>query len=195
MERETYKAAIEGILFAMGQSVELTRLANVLELTKEQVRKIVREMKEEYEKENRGIQILELEDAVQLSTKPQLYEYLIQLAKQPRQQVLTDVLMETLSIVAYKQPVTKAEIEKIRGVSCEHAVNKLMDYGLICELGRLDAPGRPILLGPTEEFLRSFGVRSVEDLPILNPDQLEEFKLQAEEEMQLKLPILWIKRE
>ncbi len=189
MERETYKAAIEGILFAMGQSVELTRLANVLELTKEQVRKIVREMKEEYEKENRGIQILELEDAVQLSTKPQLYEYLIQLAKQPRQQVLTDVLMETLSIVAYKQPVTKAEIEKIRGVSCEHAVNKLMDYGLICELGRLDAPGRPILLGTTEEFLRSFGVRSVEDLPILNPDQLEEFKLQAEEEMQLKLPI------
>ena len=102
---------------------------------------------------------------------------------------MTDVLLETLSIIAYKQPITKLEIEKIRGVSSDHAVNKLIEYHLVCELGRLDAPGRPLLFGTTEDFLRSFGVQSVEELPVLDADQLEEFKQQAEEEMQLKLDI------
>ena len=114
---------------------------------------------------------------------------MIKIAKQPKRQVITDVVLETLSIVAYKQPVTKVEIEKIRGVSCDHAVNKLLEYGLICELGRLDAPGRPLLFGTTEEFLRCFGVQSMDELPVLNSDQLEEFKTQAQEEMQLKLDI------
>ena len=98
-------------------------------------------------------------------------------------------MLETLSIIAYKQPITKAEVEKIRGVSSDHAVNKLVEYNLVCELGRLDAPGRPMLFGTTEEFLRSFGVESVDELPVLNEDQVEEFKHQAEEEMQLKLGI------
>ena len=83
--------------------------------------------------------------------------------------------METLSIIAYKQPVTKIEIEKIRGVSSDHAVNKLVEYNLVCELGRLDAPGRPLLFGTTEEFLRCFGVHSIDDLPVLSPVQVEEF--------------------
>ena len=94
-----------------------------------------------------------------------------------------------MSIIAYKQPVTKIEIEKIRGVSCEHAVNKLLDYGLVTEVGRLDAPGRPILLGTTEEFLRCFGVQSIEDLPSLNPEKIEEFKQEAQDEIQLKLNV------
>ena len=124
-----------------------------------------------------------------MCTKAEMYGYLIRIAKQPKKNVLTDVILETLSIIAYKQPVTKIEIEKIRGVSCEHAVNKLLDYGLVTEVGRLDAPGRPILLGTTEEFLRCFGVQSIEDLPSLNPEKIEEFKQEAQDEIQLKLNV------
>ena len=94
-----------------------------------------------------------------------------------------------MSIIAYKQPVTKLEVEKIRGVKSDHAVNKLVEYNLVCERGRLDAPGKPILFGTTEEFLRRFGVHSVDDLPSLNPEQMESFKEEAEEEVQLKLDI------
>ena len=189
MKSEQYEAIIEGILFAMGESVELARLAEVLELELEQVRMILHKMIVRYEQEDRGIQIIEIEDAVQLCTKKELYEYLIKIAKQPKRHVLTDVLLETLSIIAYKQPITKLEIEKIRGVSSAHSVNKLVEYNLDCELGRLDAPGRPLLFGTTEEFLRCFGVQSIEELPTLNQDQLEEFRQQAEEEMNLKLNV------
>ena len=124
-----------------------------------------------------------------MCTKKEMYEYLIKIAKQPRKFVLTDVLLETLSIVAYKQPVTKLEIEKIRGVKSDHAVNKLVEYNLVCEVGRLDAPGRPLLFGTTEEFLRRFSIQSVEELPSLNPEQMEDFKTEAEEEVQLKLDV------
>ena len=171
----------------MGESVEISRLAQVLEVEEEQVREILHQMMERYGKEDRGIEIMEIENAVQLCTKKELYGYLVKIAKQPKQHVLTDVLLETLSIIAYKQPITRLEVEKIRGVSCAHAVNKLMEYNLICELGRLDAPGRPLLFGTTEEFLRSFGVQSIDELPRLNQDQLDEFRQQAEEEMKLKM--------
>lgn len=97
------------------------------------------------------------------------------------------MLLETLSIVAYKQPVTRLEIEKIRGVKSDHAVNRLVEYNLICEVGRLDAPGRPLLFGTTEEFLRSFGVQSLDDLPVVAPEQVADFKAEAEEEAQLRL--------
>ena len=100
-----------------------------------------------------------------------------------------DVLLETLSIIAYRQPVTKLEIEKIRGVKSDHAVNKLVEYNLACEVGRLDAPGRPILFGTTEEFLRRFSIQSIEDLPSMQPEQVETFKEEAEEEVQLKLNV------
>ena len=144
---------------------------------------------DKYEAEDRGVRIIELEDAFQMCTKTQMYEYLIRVAKQPKKYVLTDVLLETLSIIAYKQPVTKLEIEKIRGVKSDHAVNKLVEYNLVCEKGRMEAPGKPILFGTTEEFLRRFSIQSVEDLPSLNPEQMESFKEEAEEEIQLKLDI------
>ena len=108
---------------------------------------------------------------------------MIKVAAAPRKYVLTDVLLETLSIIAYKQPITKMEIEKIRGVSCEHAVNKLVEYELVKELGRLDAPGRPMLFGTTEEFLRAFGVTSIEELPAISEDIIEKFKDEAEMEI------------
>jgi segregation and condensation protein B len=146
-------------------------------------------MQQHYEDASIGVRIIELDGAYQMCTKPEMYEYLIRIAKQPKKRVLTDVLLETLSIIAYKQPVTRAEIEKIRGVSSDHAVNKLVEYGLVRELGRLDAPGRPLLFGTTEEFLRSFGVQSVDELPVLSPVQIEEFKQEAEAEMHVQLDI------
>ena len=189
MEIEKLQSAIEAILFTMGDSVEISKLAFAIGHDEETTKKLVRNMMERYEKEDRGIRIIELEDSFQLCTKKEMYEYLIRVAKQPKRYALTDVLLETLSIVAYKQPVTKLEIEKIRGVKSDHAVNKLVEYGLIEETGRLDAPGRPLLFGTTEEFLRRFSVQSLDDLPMQNPEQIEHFKEEAEDEAQLKLDI------
>ncbi|MED9903687.1 MAG: SMC-Scp complex subunit ScpB [Lachnospiraceae bacterium] len=182
MDRQKNEAVLEAILFTMGDSVEVSRLAAVLELSVKEVKEILESMQEKYEKEDRGISLLWLEDSVQLSTKAEMYEYLIKIAKTPRKMVLTDTVIETLSIIAYKQPVTRLEIERIRGVSCDHAVNKLLEYDLITELGRLDAPGRPLLFGTTEQFLRCFGVKSLDELPELSTIQVEEFKQQAETE-------------
>ena len=131
MEIEKLQSAIEAILFTMGDSVEISKLAFAIGHDEETTKKLVRNMMERYEKEDRGIRIIELEDSFQLCTKKEMYEYLIRVAKQPKRYALTDVLLETLSIVAYKQPVTKLEIEKIRGVKSDHAVNKLVEYGLI----------------------------------------------------------------
>lgn len=173
----------------MGESVELEKIADAIELDKKTTKKLINEMMQEWNDEGRGVAIMELDGAYQMCTRTEMYEYLIRIAKQPKRRVLTDVLLETLSIIAYKQPVTKMEIEKIRGVSSDHAVSKLVEYNLVCELGRLDAPGRPLLFGTTEEFLRSFGVHSVDELPVLSPVQLEEFKQEAEEEMNVQLDI------
>ena len=181
-----YKAQIEAILFTMGESVEINKIANALDIKPGQVKKIVKEMQKDLEKEDRGIKIIELGNAYQMCSKPEMYESLIKIAKQPKRQVLTDVLMETLSIIAYKQPITKAEIERIRGVKSDFAVNKLVEYMLIEEVGRMDTPGRPLLFGTTEEFLRRFGVESSDTLPIITPDMIEEFKHEAEEEVTLK---------
>lgn len=189
MDRTKAEAVIEAVLFTMGESVEISKLADVIEEDVKETKKILEEMAERYEKEDRGIALTWLDNAVQLCTKTEMYEYLIKIAKAPRKMVLTDTVLETLSIIAYKQPVTRMEIEKVRGVSCDHAINKLLEYDLIMELGRLDAPGKPLLFGTTEQFLRSFGVKSLEELPELNPVQLEEFKQQAEEEIQLRLDI------
>lgn len=189
VEIKKLEGAIEAILFTMGESVELSKIAAAVEHDEATVRKIIHQMMDQYEAEDRGIRIVELEDSFQMCTKTEMYEYLIRVAKQPRKYVLTDVLLETLSIIAYKQPVTKLEIEKIRGVKSDHAVNKLVEYNLVCEAGRLDAPGRPLLFQTTEEFLRRFSIHSIEDLPGLNPEQVENFKTEAEEEVQLKLDI------
>lgn len=185
MDIKSSEAAIEALLFAMGEAVTASDIAHVLEMGTEDVRKIIRHMMVKYDEEDRGIRIIELEDAFQMCTKPQMYEYLIKMTHRPKKHTLTDVVLETLSIIAYKQPVTRAEIERIRGVNSDKAVNRLVEYNLVCEMGRLDAPGRPILFGTTEEFLRTFGVRSPEELPILNPEKVEEFKMEAEEEVDL----------
>lgn len=189
MDRTRAEAVIEAVLFTMGESVEISKLADVIEEDVKTTNEILEGMAERYLQEDRGISLTRLDNAVQLCTKAEMYEYLIKIAKAPRKMMLTDTVLETLSIIAYKQPITRIEVERIRGVSCDHAINKLLEYDLITELGRLDAPGRPLLFGTTEQFLRSFGVTSLEELPELNPVQMEEFKQQAEAEVQLQLDV------
>ena len=183
------EAAIEALLFTMGEAISAEAIGAVIGHDKATVIRLVHHLMDRYQNEKRGIRIIELDGSFQMCTSPEMYDYVIKLTHQPKKQVLTDVMLETLAIVAYKQPVTKAEIEQIRGVSCSHAINKLLEYDLITELGRLDAPGRPLLFGTTEQFLRCFGVKSLEELPELNPVQVEEFKQQAEQEVQLTLNI------
>lgn len=189
MELERMEAALEAVLFTVGDAVEVEKLALAIEQDVEQTKKIIYGMMEKYKAENRGITIIELENCFQLCTKKEYYENLIRVVSQPRKYQLTDTLLETLSIIAYKQPITKLEVEKIRGVSSDHAVNRLVELGLISEVGRLDAPGRPMLFATTQDFLRVFGVQSVDELPIINNDLMEEFKEQAEEEVKLKMEV------
>ena len=182
-----WEAIVEAVLFTMGNSVELRQLAAAIDQSENVARRVVTSLQKRYLKENRGMQIIELENAYQMCTRAEYYENLIRVASAPKKHVLTDVVLETLSIIAYKQPVTKMEISKIRGVSSDHAVNRLVEYGLVYEAGRLDAPGRPALFATTEEFLRRFGVGSTTDLPTMNPEQEEEIRQEVEEELQMKL--------
>lgn len=189
MELKLIEAKIEAILFTMGEAVELERIAIAIEHDVETTRKIIQNMMDHYDDKSRGIQIIELDGAYQMCTKSELYDVLVRIAHVPKKHVLTDVLLETLSIIAYKQPITKLEIENIRGVKTDHAVNKLIEYNLITEVGRMDAPGKPILFGTSEDFLRSFGISSLEDLPAVKPEKVADFKLEAEEEVQLQIDV------
>ena len=174
---------LEGILFAMGQSVGKGLIAEVLGLSLEEVDALAASLAEEYERAGRGLRLLTLEDRLQLSTAEGCYDALIQMVKKPGAPALTDVVLETLAIIAYKQPVTKGDIERIRGVSSDHAVNKLVEYGLVEEAGRLNAPGRPILFRTSEEFLRRFQLSSLEHLPQMDPVQYEEIASAVELEV------------
>lgn len=180
---------MEAILFTMGDAVPLESIAAATGQDPDTCRGCVHTLMDKYSSEDHGIQIIELDGSFQMCTKKSMYENIINITKVPKKHVLTDVLLETLSIIAYKQPVTKLEIERIRGVKSDHAVNKLIEYDLVCEAGRLDAPGRPILLATTENFLRHFGLESLDDLPEIKPEKVEDFKIQAEEEAQIKLDI------
>ena len=176
MEIKRLEGAVEAILFAMGESVELGQIAKAIQQDKPTTEKLLHNLMDKYKDEGRGIQIIELEGSYQLCTKRDYYGCLIRIAMQPKKPALTDVMLETLSIIAYKQPVTKAGIEKIRGVKSDHAVNKLVEYNLV-------------LFGTTEEFLRTFGVQGLEELPAVDPVKMADFKAEAEEEVQLKLDI------
>lgn len=187
MSIEKTEAAIEAILFTMGESVEAERIAVAIEHDVDTTVKIIHNMMDKYENEDRGIKIIELEGSFQLCTKEEYYDNLIRICSQPRRYTLTDAALETLSIIAYKQPVTKIEIEKIRGVNSDRSVNKLVELELVKEVGRLDAPGRPMLFGTTEEFLRTFGVGSIDELPVISEDMVEQYKEEAEYEIASEL--------
>lgn len=174
------KAGAEAILFTMGTAVPLRTLAGALEVSDEKMEEILHEMQDAYGAPERGLQLRQLDESWQLSTKPAYFKQLVAVASQPKRYALGQALLETLAIVAYKQPVTRLEIEKIRGVSSGHALNRLVEYGLIEEAGRLNAPGRPLLFGTTQEFLRAFGLSQTGDLPQISAEQFEKMKQAAE---------------
>lgn len=186
---EELAAAVEAVLFAAGNSVEAYRLEIALQMEPGTLTDRMKAVMDVYNSSDRGIRIIELEGAYQLCTKNEYYDVLAKVVNIPKKHTLTDVLLETLSIIAYKQPITRPEIEAIRGVSCAHAINKLVEYELIEEVGRLDAPGRPILFGTTEEFLRCFGVSSTDELPVIGADKIEDFKQEAIEEAEFTLSV------
>ncbi len=178
-DRSRLKAAVEAVLFTTGTAVALKTLSQALELSEEEVIGLLQEMQEGYEQEDRGIRIIRLEDAYQLCTKAEFFDTLVRVASQPQRPVLTEVMLEVLSIIAYRQPVTKGEIERLRGVSSDYSVNRLVEYGLVEEAGRQNSPGRPILFVTTENFLRAFGISSVSELPVISDDTVERAMLQA----------------
>lgn len=182
-DEKIWEAAIEAVLFTMGNSVELSRLAAAIGQDENTAKEAVLRLKKRYDTGKRGMQIIELENSYQMCTRSEYYENLIRVAAAPKKQVLSDVILETLSIIAYKQPVTKLAIEKIRGVKSDHAVNKLVEYNLVYEVGRLDAPGRPALFATTEEFLRRFGIGSTQNLPVADPMVAAEIRMEVEEEL------------
>ena len=182
-------ASIEAILFAMGEAVPVKDIAVAIEQDEEVTVGLCHMLMDKYNNSEHGIHVIELEQSFQMCTNQEYYETLTKIINTPKKHVLTDVMLETLSIIAYSQPVTKAQIEKIRGVKCDHAVNKLLEYNLIEEVGRLEAPGRPMLFGTTEDFLRSFGASSVDDLPVIDEVKLEDFKQEAIKEAELEFNV------
>lgn len=174
---------VEALLFAMGRAVSREEIATALGTGPEAAEEAAERLYRSYRERNGGILIRRLEESYQMYTNPAQFEALIRVAKHPKKPVMTDVVMETLAIVAYRQPVTKAEIEKIRGVKSDHAVNRLVEYGLIYEEGRLNAPGRPALFATTEEFLRRFGAESIKDLPALSEEIEASIETEVKEEL------------
>jgi len=156
--------AVEAILFISGEAVELRRIAKALEQDEKTTEKIVRNMSDKYRAEKRGVLITEVNGSYQMCTNPEYFPYISALGKTPQAKTLTQPLLETLSIIAFKQPVLKADIEKIRGVDATHTVNKLIEYELVHEVGRDASPGRPILFGTTDKFLSRFGFSSLDQL-------------------------------
>ena len=165
---ENLKYAIEGILFAAGEAVKTAKLAVVLDKTIAEIDEAAKELKDEYDKEKRGFAIIEISDGYQICSRPDYYTYIREILGEQRNQPLSNAAMEALAIIAYKQPVTRGMIEKVRGVNSDGCVSRLYERGLIEEAGRLDAPRRPVLYKTTDTFLRCFGLRTPRDLPPIN---------------------------
>jgi segregation and condensation protein B len=167
MEIDKIKSIIEAILFAAGREVSKKELILSLEISEEDLETILLNMQEEYKKASRGIELIKVEEAYQLCTKKNLYEYIYPVLDKRNKPNLSNAALETLSIIAYNPRITRAEIEAIRGVSADACVYKLLEYGLIEEAGKTDLPGRPMSYKTTNEFLKMFGYNSLKELPEL----------------------------
>ncbi|WP_308552316.1 SMC-Scp complex subunit ScpB [uncultured Peptoniphilus sp.] len=160
-----FKAIIEGILFAWGDKVRVSEIAKSLEISEKETNKYIDEMIGDMDNSSRGLRIIRIDDSVQIGTKPEIYDYINDFVVDRNKKNISGASMETLSIIAYKQPITKIEIEEIRGVKCDYTLKTLSDLNLITEVGRLDRIGKPIIYGTTSEFLKQFGLEKIEDLP------------------------------
>lgn len=174
MEIDKIKSIIEAILFAAGRQVTIKELMISLEMPKEDLENIIVSMQEDYKMQNRGIELIKVEDSYQLCTKKELYEYLYPILDKRSKPNLSNAALETLAIIAYNPRVTRAEIESIRGVSADACIYKLLEYGLIQESGKSDLPGKPMTYATSIKFLKMFGYTSLADLPELPKYKLDE---------------------
>src|SRR5690625_5109166 len=179
MDIREVKSIIEGLLFTWGEPLDIKEIAKVLDIKKDKLEDILKEMIDDFDYNRRGLRIIKIEDKYQLSTRPEHYEYIKKLSYSGVSRNLSNAAMETLSIIAYKQHITKVEIDHIRGVRSDRGISTLLERQMIEEVGRLDRPGKPIIYGTTDVFLRSFGLESLDELPELKnveatPDELNE---------------------
>lgn len=174
MEIEKIKSIIEAVLFAAGRQVNEKELIMSLELSKDDLENIIFSMQEDYKNQNRGIEIIKIEDSYQLCTKKELYEYIYPILDKRSKPNLSNASLETLAIIAYNPKITRAEIESIRGVSADACIYKLLEYGLIQEAGKADLPGKPMTYVTSSGFLKMFGYTSLNDLPELPRYKLDE---------------------
>ena len=170
------KNAAEAILFSCGEPVSAVEIADALGISNRLAVDTLLALKDEYDKERRGVKIIKLADSFQICSREDYFEYIRKVTEPRRRQALTAPTLETLSIIAYNQPITRSRIEFIRGVDCTASIAKLSERGLIDEVGRMDTPGKPILYGTTDEFLRCFGLSDISELPELSEaPQQEDF--------------------
>lgn len=167
MDIREIKAIIEGLLFVAGDAVSIKELSNVLGIDEPTVKKIMNQMMDSFNEDGRGLQIIEVNGSYQLCTRPEHFEYIERLVKPQSRQGLSQASMETLAIIAYKQPITKAQVDYIRGVKSETCIMRLAEKELIQEAGRMDGPGRPIIYRTTDNFLKLFGLKTLSELPPL----------------------------
>lgn len=158
----------EALLFVSGEPVSIPRFSEILEMPEATVEKLMTEMINEYNYQRRGMKLIRLENSYQLVTRSEYFDYVVKMVTSGQRKVLSPSVLEVLSIVAYNQPVTKAAIEHVRGVDSSYSISKLLERNLIEQRGRLELPGRPLLYGTTDEFLRCFGLESLKDLPALD---------------------------
>lgn len=182
MKLTKWETVIESILFALAEPVSAIKIANILDEDEESVESIIIKLKEKYETENRGFQIVEIDKHYQMATNPKYFKYIEAFLKTSKKKQLTQTLLETLAIIAYKQPITKSQVQEIRGVNSDNQINKLIGLNLVVEKGRLNTAGKPIIFGTSKEFLRYFGFSSLDSLPKLNED-IEKLKEEIEQEI------------
>lgn len=171
--REEETAALEALLFVAKEPLSIEKLAGLLDISTDNVKELIDVLEERYKKSASGLLIIEVDQGFRLGTKPEVSHYIETLYKQPTQ-ALSNAALEVLSIIAYKQPITRGEIDFIRGVQSDRALTTLVEKGLVANIGRKESPGRPRLFGTTEEFLLHFGLKSLDDLPEIEFGQLEE---------------------
>lgn len=174
MEIDKTKSIIEAILFSAGRVVETKELMAILELSNEDIDVILQSMKAEFEEQGRGIEIIKVNNGYQLCSKKEYYDYIYPIFDNRAKPNLSTAALETLSIIAYNPKITRAEIEQIRGVNSDGTIYKLLEYNLIEEAGKLDAPGKPTIYKTTPEFLKMFGISSLDELPELPKYKIDE---------------------
>ncbi|WP_034849355.1 SMC-Scp complex subunit ScpB [Clostridium hydrogeniformans] len=167
-KKNIYMSALESLLFVSGEPLKLKDIASMIECSISYTKEIIQELNKEYNKELRGIKLVQINDSYQLVTKPENSDFIQKILKTNVRQSLSQAALETLAIIAYKQPITRVDIDEIRGVKSESAVQKLLERNIIKEIGRLDVIGRPILYGTTEEFLKQFDMETLKELPSLD---------------------------